>query len=69
MLLLVDANVLIDYLEGDFSVFGAVTGHLGTVFVPTVVLDEVPRLDERTCTRMGIEVVEPTLHQVVQAGE
>jgi predicted nucleic acid-binding protein len=65
--LLVDANVLIDYLEGDLLVLQSVTRHLGRVYVPSVVLDEVQRVDERICDQLGIEVVEPSLDQILQA--
>jgi hypothetical protein len=68
MLLLVDANVLIDYAQADPTVLALVAHHLGPVHVPQDVLDEVDQLDEEACDRLGLKVVEGTLGQVLEAG-
>lgn len=46
MLLVVDANVLIDYAKADESVLALVVRHVGPVYVPRDVLDEVDQVDE-----------------------
>jgi len=66
-LLLMDANVLIDYVRTDRSVLGLVYEHVGSVHVLSTVLDEVDGLDEDGCEALGIEVVEPELAQVREA--
>jgi len=68
MLLLVDANVLIDYANTDPTVLALVARHLGPVHVPKDVVDEVAQFDEDTCDRLGLVVVEGTLEQVLEAG-
>jgi len=67
--LLVDANVLIDYLAADLSVLALASRHLGEVHVLSTVLDEVDGLDESGCERLGLKVVEPELAQLVEAAE
>lgn len=68
MLLVVDANVLIDYAEADESVLALVVRHIGPVFVPRDVLDEVDQFDEDTCTRLGLQIAEGSLEQLLEAG-
>ena len=41
MLLIVDANVLIDYLKTDSSILALAARHLGVIRVASVILDEV----------------------------
>jgi rRNA-processing protein FCF1 len=65
--LLMDANVLIDYQKSDVSVLGLVNQHVGEVQVLTTILEEVDGLDAGDCERLGLKVVEPELAQVVQA--
>lgn len=67
--LLVDANVLIDYLAADLSVLALASRHLGDVHVLSTVLDEVEGLDESDCERLGLKVVEPELEQLTEAAE
>ncbi len=68
MLLVVDANVLIDYAKADESVLALVVRHIGPVFVPRDVLDEVDQVDEDTCTRLGLQIAEGSLEQLLEAG-
>lgn len=68
MLLLVDANVLIDYATADLSVLALVVEHLGPVYVARDVLDEVDQLDEDACERLGVKVVDGTVEQILEAG-
>ena len=66
-LLLVDANVLIDYVKSELSVLGLAARHLGEVYVLSTVLDEVDGLDADDCARLGIRVFEPALADVIAA--
>lgn len=67
--LLFDANVLIDYCNGDIRVLSLVNTHVGQVCIATPVLDEVIALDERTCAEMGLTLVEPDAEQLIVAGQ
>lgn len=66
--LVADANVLIDYASTDESVLALAARHLGRVIVPLPVIDEVDLLDPAACDRLGIEVIEPSLEQLLEAG-
>lgn len=66
--LIIDANVLIDYLETDISILSLVSRHLGPVCVATPVLREVLELDASECEDLGIAIIEPTLKEARQAG-
>ena len=68
-LLLLDANVVIDYAITDLAVLGLVARHVGHVYVVRSVLEEVEQVDEGNCERLGIGLVEPSLEQFVAAGE
>ncbi|MCK5801053.1 MAG: hypothetical protein KAI47_27890 [Deltaproteobacteria bacterium] len=46
MLLIVDANVLIDYLKVDESILALSCSAIGTVHVPRDVVDEVQQADD-----------------------
>lgn len=61
MLLLVDANVLIDYASADASVLALAARHIGPIYVPRDVLDEVEQLDEAECGRLGLVVLDGTM--------
>ena len=65
--LLVDANVLIDYVKSEVSILGLAAHHLGEVYVLPTVLAEVDGLDEDECERLGLRVVEPELIQLKAA--
>ena len=67
-LLLVDADVLIDYADADVSVLGLAARLVGSVYVVRSVLDEVTQLPESECDRLGVQIVEPTLDQLLEAG-
>lgn len=67
-LLLVDADVLIDYVVADVTILGRVARHLGSVYVVRSVLAEVEGLDAADCERLGLEIVEPSVDQLVEAG-
>lgn len=68
-LLLVDANVLIDYVKSELSILGIAARHLGDVYVLSTVLDEVDGLEEDECARLGIRIYEPELAHLVVAAQ
>jgi len=68
VLLVVDANVLIDFASTDSSVLALVVQHVGGIHVPRDVLEEVEQLTEDTCTRLGMVIVDGTLEQLLEAG-
>jgi predicted nucleic acid-binding protein len=65
--LLMDANVLIDYQKSDFSVLGLVSKHVGEVHVLTNIIEEVDDLEVDDCERIGLKAIEPELNQLTQA--
>lgn len=58
MELVADANVLIDYASTDPSILALHVRHLGPIYVPSVILDEVVQLDVADCERLGLTVIE-----------
>jgi predicted nucleic acid-binding protein len=67
--LVIDANVLIDYIAADRTILALASQHLGIVHVPRTILDEeLPDLTEDECRRLGIVVVDETVDQLVEAG-
>ena len=67
--LLADADVLIDYRESELDILKLVVQHIGRVVVLASILDEVQGVTPRQCKQLGIEVVEATTEQLVQASE
>jgi rRNA-processing protein FCF1 len=65
--LLMDANVLIDYQKSDFSVLGLVNKHVGEVHVLTTIIEEVDGLEIVDCERLGLRAIEPELNQLTRA--
>jgi predicted nucleic acid-binding protein len=65
----VDANVLIDYAEADRSVLALLGHHAGPVYVVSTVLEKVAHLSLGECDRLGLIVVEPTVKQLIEAGD
>lgn len=55
-LLVLDANVLIDYVHAARSILRLTVQHLGDVFVPAAILDEVEDLSWEDCEALGIQV-------------
>ena len=56
---IVDANVLIDYLEIDASVLAMISAHLGPIRIPRRVFEEVKkqRLKDTDCEALGLTIV------------
>ncbi|MES9905122.1 MAG: type II toxin-antitoxin system VapC family toxin [Sedimenticola sp.] len=69
MLLIVDANVLIDYANTDPSVLTLVSRHIGQIHVPSVVLEEVNQLNEEDCESLGLTIQEEPLEILTAAAE
>lgn len=69
MLLVVDANVLIDYVKIDSSILSLAAQHLGDIHVPSVILDEVCQLNEADCEQLGLIVIEEPLEILSAAAE
>jgi rRNA-processing protein FCF1 len=68
-LLILDANVLIDYCAADRWVLTLISQHVGRINVPAALLDEVEDLDESECDRLSIQVVELPLELLENAGK
>ena len=66
--LVVDANVLIDYLAADANVLGLVSHQVGPVHIPRQILREVPRLGVEDCERLGLRIVDESVEQLLEAG-
>lgn len=66
---IVDANVLIDYVEVDASVLGLIADHLGPVHVPRRILQEVKRqrLDDTDCDALGLMVITEEYRELTAA--
>jgi rRNA-processing protein FCF1 len=67
--LVADANVLIDYANADVSVLSLVSRVVGPLHVPDAVLDKVAALDRNECDQLGLKIAEPTLEQLLEAGD
>ena len=65
--MLLDANVLVDYLAVDLEVLALVHAHVGPVHIVSTVLVEVGGLETDECERLGFRIVEPSLDQVLSA--
>lgn len=66
--LLADADVLIDYRDTDLGIVALVAERLARVTVVSQVLDEVREVSHNDALRLGIDVVEPDIDQLVEAG-
>ena len=69
MLLVVDANVLIDYANSDPGILSLVANNIGTIYVPSVVLDEVEQFNEDDCEKLGLQVLDEPVNVLLSAGE
>ena len=62
-----DANVLIDFLKTDQTVLLLCARHLFRICVPLQILKEVRQLSPTSAKKLGIHVVEPELDELVNA--
>ena len=68
-LFIVDACVLIDFVETDRSLLRLISQHVGQIRVPSPVLGEVRQLTRDSAEEVGLVVVEPALDVALQAAE
>lgn len=68
-LFILDADVLIDYVGSELRVLSLTARHVGPVHVARALAQEVEGLTESRCVRIGLQVVDPTLDQLSEAGE
>lgn len=68
-LLILDANVLIDYCAAEPTILTLISRHIGQVHVPKELLEEVRALDESECERLDLRVFEPELEMLAAAGK
>lgn len=67
-LLLMDANVLIDFCDSDRTIIPLISKHIGRVHVPLPILvEEVEQFNDLDWTELEIAGVEPSLEVVTQA--
>ena len=67
--LIVDANILIDYLDCDEKLLLLIKKYIGQICLASPLLGEVKSLDSDSCKRLGITIVEPTMEQLIWAAE
>lgn len=58
-LLTLDANVLIDLSKTDRTVLNLISEHIGQIYVPITIFEEVKQIDETECLGLGIILHEP----------
>lgn len=66
--LLLDADVLIDYGDGGWHVVELLSRHRGGVCVARYVLQEARSVSVEECERCGVEILDPTTDQLLEAG-
>lgn len=69
VILLADADVLIDYTKTDLSILTLVAQHTGKVYVLDEVLRTVDGLNKTKCKRHGITVIEADTELLLAAGK
>lgn len=65
--LLLDSNVLSDYMRVSDQVLRQTVRTVGQIYVPSTIVDECRDIDYSDCERLGLIVVEPTFGQVAEA--
>lgn len=61
-----DANVLIDYAKSAPHILKLVNVHVQKLYVVPSVLKEVDQLNQSDAEKLGIEVIEPSLAQIIE---
>lgn len=64
-----DANVLIDYAKSAPNILRLINTHIMKLYVPLPILKEVDQLNKSDIEKLGIEIIEPTLAQLIEAGQ
>ena len=68
MLIVIDANVLIDYAKTNPGVLALASRYLGQIYVPREILDEASAdIPQSDCDRLGLRVVQATTEQLIEA--
>ncbi|MDO9509632.1 MAG: hypothetical protein Q7I97_09915 [Thermovirgaceae bacterium] len=68
-ILIMDACVLIDFLNSDRKIFKLISEYVGTLYVASPVVDEINGIEsEEDLIKMGLEVVEPEIEDAYTAG-
>ena len=62
-----DANVLIDYVKANKKILHLAVKHLCEIYVPVPVLKEVKDISKNELEKLGINIFEPTVDQLIQA--
>lgn len=65
--LLLDSNVLSDYMRVAEHILKQVSCSVGKIYVPSTVVEECCDIEFSDCERLGLSVIEPTLVQVAEA--
>lgn len=65
--LVLDACVLIDFLEADRSVLAVISAHLGQIAVVRPVFDEVDGVSEEQASLLGLDIVDVDLDLATDA--
>jgi rRNA-processing protein FCF1 len=68
-LLILDANILIDFCKCDKTIVQLICHHVGQIYLATPVLYEINEIDENDCLDLGIILVEPELELAILAAE
>lgn len=67
-LLLMDACVLIDFIKSDKSVLGLVSRHVGKLYAPSPVVNEISDIENADeLTKLGIIILEPEIEDAFSA--
>lgn len=68
-LLILDANVLIDYVHSELRPLRLWARHIGPVYVPRMLLREVDGLSEKGCAQLGLQLADPSIEQLDEAAQ
>ncbi|RJP59994.1 MAG: type II toxin-antitoxin system VapC family toxin [Candidatus Auribacter fodinae] len=65
--IILDANILIDFLKSDRGVLKLISTELYEICVPSVVLHEVTQLNQEQCNFFKLSILEPSLEELMEA--
>ena len=69
IVILSDANVLIDYYKANKKILFLATQNLFQIYVPRSVLKEVKQLSIKNAKEIGIKIIDPTLEQLFESSQ
>lgn len=67
--IIVDANALIDYAISSKRVLSKTSKEICEVYIPSPILQEVEQLTKTEAKKLGLNIFEPTLKQLIEASE